>query len=85
MPAVDFEQCIVGGTLDESLVHVEKLVLQPFQVDAGVRTAVEVSMKLPAVVHHEQFNGVIALMQAETHAARVFDVVNIAEKVLHGW
>ena len=53
---IDFKQGVMRRALDKHVVHVEKLVLLPVQIDAGVRAAVYIGSKAPVLVYHEQWD-----------------------------
>ena len=51
---VDFKQGFMRRALDIHVIHVEKLVFQPFQVDTGVWATVYVSTVSTILVHDEE-------------------------------
>ena len=71
---VDLEQRIVGRALDESLVEIEKLVLLPFQIGAGVWAAVDVGMEGSIAVYHEDIQRRTLEAELKRTAARIPDV-----------
>jgi len=51
---VDFKQGIMRRALDIHVIHVEKLVILPFQVDASMRATVYIGTESTILVHDEE-------------------------------
>jgi len=64
----------MGRTLDQCLVQVEKLVLLPLEVDAGMRTLVVIRIELAFFMYHEDRLGFVCDPDLEALAARVLDI-----------
>ena len=47
------EECAVSAAMDKRIIHIEKLVRQPFETDTGMGAAVAVAVKLAIFVHNE--------------------------------
>jgi len=72
MASVDLEQGAVGRALDEGHVSIQKLILQPFQVDPGMRAAVEEGMKGSFLVYNKNINNFTIKVELEGFAARIW-------------
>lgn len=80
---IDHEQSIMGGTLDEFLVEIEKLVFLPFEIGAGMRTLIVIGKKLAILLYHEDRLVFAVDLDLETFTAGVFDITGFAENVGH--
>jgi hypothetical protein len=56
LTVIDFKQRVVGGTLYEHIVHVEKLIFLPVQVGARVWATIDISSEYTILVHDKQGN-----------------------------
>jgi hypothetical protein len=75
----DEEQCIMGRTLDQFLVDIEKLVFLPFETGTRMRALVVISEELGILVNHKNGPGFTFDLEFETLAAGVFDIGGFAE------
>jgi len=71
---IDHEQGVMGSALDQCLVQVEKLVLLPLEVGAGMRTLVVIRIELTIFVYHEDRLDFASDLDLEALAARVLDI-----------
>lgn len=67
----DLEQGVMGGTLDEGVVEIQKAILLPFQVDAGMRAAIDKGMKARIFMHHKNIEDIAIVIELKRFAARV--------------
>ncbi len=80
---IDHEQGIMGGALDEFFIEIEKLVLLPFEIGAGMWTLIVIGKKLAILVYYEDRLGFTFDLDLETLTAGVFDITGFAENVGH--
>jgi len=71
---IDHEKSVMGSALDQRLVQVEKLVLLPLEVGAGMWTLVVIRVELTVFVYHEDRPGFAFDLDLEALAARIFDI-----------
>ncbi len=75
----------MGRALDISIFPIQKLILQPFQVSASMRAAVDKCVKPGIFVNDENINDRIVPGKLEAFAARVSDIRNETEGNRHEW
>lgn len=80
---VDDEQGIMRRALDQCLVHVEELVFLPFEVGAGVRAFVDITVERPVFMYHENGLRLAFDLRFEAFAAGIVDIGGFAEYVCH--
>lgn len=70
-------------TLNQSPVHIKKLVLLPFQTGACVWALIEISKELAVFMHDENRPVFMTDFYLETFAAGVFNIGCFAENICH--
>jgi len=65
--------------LNQFAGDVEELVRYPFQIDAGMRAAVEVTIKMSVLAYRDDLDVLVAVFLRQALAAIVADVITVAE------
>lgn len=81
--AINFEQGVVGGTVDKGLVEIEKLVFLPVEIGPGVRAAVDISAEAGIAVYHEDIQRCALKPEFKCTAARIIDFTAMTEAKFH--
>ncbi len=71
VPVFDLEQGVMGGALDEGVVEIQKTILLPFQIDAGMRAAIDKGMKASILMHHKNIEDIAIVIELKRFTARV--------------
>ena len=69
----------MGRTLDQCLVQVEKLVLLPLKVGAGMWTLVVIRIELAVFMYHEDRLVFASDLDLKALTARIFDIGGFTE------
>ena len=71
MSAAVSSACVVGSALNVALISIKKLVFKPFQVNSGVRAAIDKGVKLTVFVDNENIENVTITNELKGFAAWV--------------
>ena len=76
---VDFEQGIMCGTLDESFIHIKKLVFQPIKIGTRMRAAINESMESTIFMDNEESKFAPLVINIETLATGIINFRGFAQ------
>jgi len=82
-PGINDEQGIVGRALDKGVLHIEKLVFQPFKGRTGMRATIDESIKPGILVNNENTGCDFPVFDKKALTARVRDFRSWAKRNGH--